>query len=85
MMTYMKLGRFCALHVECAWALSVSPLFAKQHYNGEIIVDIPYCRLVYTPRSRVALREGLIEECCDNGKRTDGSGISCSDEGASEN
>lgn len=63
MMGYIKLGRSRALHVEMCRAFSAQPLFARHKHKGEIIFDLPYCRIIYTPA-----RQGTSKGIKDRGK-----------------
>jgi hypothetical protein len=58
MMIYIRLGSLCAIHVEWARALRITPLFVMERFNGEVIFDLPFCRLIYTPGRRINKRTG---------------------------
>jgi|GEM_PF-3469698 len=58
MMTYLRLGSICALHIEMCRAFTATPWFAMDGRNGEMIVDVSYCRIIYTPGR-------LIDPCRD--------------------
>ena len=49
MMFYLRLGKLFAIHFEGARALTAQPLIDIESYNGEIIFDMPYSRLIFTP------------------------------------
>jgi len=53
MMVYVRLKGLCALHAEWGRELTASPLFSWQPCNGEIILDMPYCRVIYTPAKKI--------------------------------
>lgn len=63
---YVKLGALCALHADGALAYGVLPLLEIMRLNGELIIDLPYCRLIYTPGRR-SQKRGVA--CCDKGNR----------------
>jgi hypothetical protein len=66
MIFYIKLGVFCAASVEISRVLSAKPLIAKQCHKDETIIDLPFCRIIYTPRRRLAQ-----EKDADHGKEHD--------------
>jgi hypothetical protein len=48
-MIYLPLCRLGAIYVEWSRHHSPLPLFEKNSCNGETIIDIPYCRVIFTP------------------------------------
>lgn len=59
MMGYIKLGRSRALHVEVCREFSAQPLFARRRHKGEMIFDLPYCRIIYTPAQHGTGKEAM--------------------------
>lgn len=49
MLLYIKAGKLFALCLECSRAFGAKPLFETECFDGEIIIDGPYCRLIVTP------------------------------------
>lgn len=58
MMLYIRLGRLCALYFEWNKVFTLNPLLKVHDYKGEKILDIPYCRLVLTPKRVLNKRHG---------------------------
>ena len=61
MMSYIRIGRLCAFHVEWSWQLTARPLWARQVVAGEIVVDLPFCRIIFTPGRRLFLKKRLLK------------------------
>jgi hypothetical protein len=49
MMSYIRIGKLCAFHTEWALAFTVYPLLSWHDCNGETIIDLPFCRVIFTP------------------------------------
>lgn len=86
MMAYVRLWRLCAVHVECGKELAARPLFARTRHGRETIIDLPYCRAVFTPGN---VRAGMTgEQKEQTGTRKNArrrKGTPCSPAGATEN
>jgi hypothetical protein len=59
MITYLKLGRVRGISLEFKKELGVTPLFIKNTFHYETIIDIPYVQIIYTsgkwfPKRRVS-------------------------------
>ena len=52
-MFYLKLKGMGAIHAELDYDYSERPFFRKNSCNDEIIIDIPYCRLIITPQRKL--------------------------------
>ena len=48
MIVYMKLGRVRGLSIELNHNFGLTPLFRKNTFHHETIVDIPYAQITYT-------------------------------------
>ena len=79
MMAYVRLGRLGILFVECSRELTAWPQFSLQRYRSEIIVDLPWCRAIYTPAKRLSAAKGSLHD------ERAGQDVSCSSAGAAEN
>lgn len=87
MMAYLRLGRLCALHVEWAIELSVWPHFAFSRYGSESIIDLPYCRIIYTPGMECAgpRTSGKQDKTETRRNERERQRVSCSAAGSPEN
>jgi len=48
MITYLKLGKVRGLTIELATSLGCKPIFQKNSFHYETIIDIPYVQITYT-------------------------------------
>ena len=67
MIIYMKLGKIRGLSLELNWDLGAKPIFQKNSFHYETIIDIPYAQIIYTsgkwkPRQRVPSHDSLIKK-----------------------
>lgn len=70
MMAYFKLQGLCALYFECNKELTKHPFFAMRVCKGETIIDMPYCRMVYTPAPQIAMTTGSRIDDDDDTNKT---------------
>jgi hypothetical protein len=61
MMGYIRIGRLCAFHIELSRRLSALPLWAQQDMAGEQVFDLPFCRIIFTPRARLLNAEATAD------------------------
>jgi hypothetical protein len=63
MMLYVKFSNYFALLAEMDKSYGFLPLYSFQSCNDELIVDIPYIRIIFTPgKNLIGMKE--------NGKRS---------------
>lgn len=67
MVAYFKCGKHFAVHCELSRELGFMPFFGLNTCNGETIVDIPFGRIILTPRKKL-----LAETRHDDIKRQNG-------------
>jgi hypothetical protein len=84
-MTYIRLGKLCAFHAEASWALTARPFCAWHDCRGETIIDLPFCRIIFTPPSILAAALSIKEKpgfYCDEPEYFR---LPAADEGTAEN
>ncbi len=59
MLIYISVGRICAASIEMSMTLSAKPLIAKQRYKNETIIDLPFCRIIFTPTKRLGTEKDI--------------------------
>jgi hypothetical protein len=82
MITYIKLGKVRGLSVELSKNLGSKPIFEKNTFHHETIIDIPYGQLIYTsekwfPINRKLKRRvsnGNVQEDSKNNQTTKSTG-----------
>ncbi len=78
MMTYIKVGRLCGLLIEWDRNFTLRPMLKCEKYKDELVIDMPYCRIIYTPCDYGPQRRVQINE--KEGRR-----LSCPVKRTSEN
>lgn len=70
MIINLGMGKFFALYIECARVFGAKPLIAVKQYKSEIIVDLPFCQMIFTPGKRLKQRGTFFErrEIYDRGR-----------------
>ena len=48
-MLYLNIGTLFAIYAEWSKTFAARPLFEKSEYKDELIFDLPFCRVIYTP------------------------------------
>lgn len=56
MFLYLKLGKTRALTIELKKDFGSKPFFQKKSFHREIIIDIPYSQIIYTPNNWFPIR-----------------------------
>ena len=46
---YFRNSRLGAIHIECALNLGVSPLYGFSKWKNEVIIELPWMRIILTP------------------------------------
>lgn len=62
MRIYIRCGAWFAAWLECSPEFGLLPLFAIDSCNGETILDIPYARLILTPRQRLLAERQIRDD-----------------------
>ncbi len=61
MFIHLKLGKIRACTLEIEKEFGTKPFFEKKSFGREVIIDIPYLQLIYTPDNWKQKRNELIK------------------------
>ena len=61
MLVHLKLGKVRACTLEIEKKFGTKPLFKKNSFGREVIIDIPYTQLIYTPSNWNPKRDSTIK------------------------
>jgi hypothetical protein len=75
MMTYIKLGKIRSLFIEINKEFGTRPVFRKNTFHYETIIDIPYGQIIYTsgqwrPKRKCSKQKVSIRSIANGNKQT---------------